>query len=252
MFSIFNRKRQHTDLSWIQVDMHSHILPSIDDGCRELSESLILLDRLHAVGLTQFYFTPHIFRELYPNTPATIASAFEQVQTASTSTVKVGYAAEYMVDTAFEQLLLDPEVELLTLPGKYILIEMSYMQESKQIEKTVFDLQVLGYRPILAHPERYIFYHQQPERIKHLRDIGCLLQVNLLSVYGYYGLNEKRMARYLMDKGWIDLIGTDVHHERHVKAIEYGIKKEDISDYFKKCKIQNQSLFTGISSAKII
>jgi protein-tyrosine phosphatase len=245
MFSIFNRKRQHTDLSWIQVDMHSHILPGIDDGCGELSESLILLDRLHAVGLTQFYFTPHIFRELYPNTPATIAPAFEQVQTARSLGIKVGYAAEYMVDTAFDQLLLDPQVELLTLPGKYILIEMSYMQESKQIEKTVFDLQILGYKPILAHPERYIFYHQQPERIKHLRDIGCLLQVNLLSVYGYYGAPEKRMARYLIDKGWIDLIGTDVHHERHVRAIEHGIQKEDISVYFKKCNIQNERLFSN-------
>lgn len=251
MLSLFNRKRQHTDLSWIQVDMHSHIIPGIDDGCKDVAESLVLLERLHAMGLTQFYFTPHIFRDMYPNTSATIASAFEQVQTACTSTVKVGYAAEYMVDNAFDQLLLDPEVELLTLPGKYILIEMSYMQESKQIEKTVFDLQILGYKPILAHPERYIFYHQQPERIKHLRDIGCLLQVNLLSVYGYYGAPEKRMARYLMDKGWIDLIGTDVHHERHVKAIEHGIHKEDISHYFKKCKIQNQSLFAALTTENI-
>ncbi|MBE8719318.1 tyrosine-protein phosphatase [Sphingobacterium pedocola] len=245
MFSIFNRTRQYTDLRWIQVDMHSHILPGLDDGCQELAQSLMLLDRLHAVGLSEFHFTPHIFRELYPNSPATIAPAFEQVQSARSAAIKVGYAAEYMVDSAFDQLLLDPDVELLTLPGKHILIEMSYMQESKQIEKTVFDLQIAGYKPILAHPERYIFYHQQPERIKHLRDMGCLLQVNLLSVYGYYGLNEKRMAKYLIDKGWIDLIGTDVHHERHVRAIEQGLKKEDISTYFKKCNIQNERLFSN-------
>lgn len=245
MFSIFNRTRQYTDLRWIQVDMHSHILPGLDDGCQELAQSLILLDRLHAVGLSEFYFTPHIFQELYPNNPATVAQAFEQVQTALPADSAVGYAAEYMVDTAFDQLLAQPDVALLTLPGKHILIEMSYMQESKQIEKTIFDLQIAGYKPILAHPERYIFYHQQPERIKHLRDMGCLLQVNLLSVYGYYGLNEKRMAKYLIDKGWIDLIGTDVHHERHVRAIEQGLKKEDISTYFKKCKIQNERLFSN-------
>lgn len=243
MFSIFNRKRQYTDLSWMQVDMHSHILPGLDDGCREIGESLTLLQGLQEMGLSQFYFTPHIFRELYPNSPASIAPAFDLLRSAAGFSTKLDFAAEYMIDSSFDHLLADTSVELLTLPGKHILIEMSYIEESKQIEKTVFELQVAGYKPILAHPERYVFYHQQPERIKHLRDIGCLLQVNLLSVYGYYGLREKRMARCLMDKGWVDLVGTDVHHERHVKAIQHGLQKEDISIHFKKCNIQNQSLF---------
>jgi len=243
MLSIFNRKRQYTDLSWMQVDMHSHILPGLDDGCRELPESLLLLERLEEMGLSQFYFTPHIFRELYPNSPASIAPAFEQLQSAVNPIAKIGYAAEYMIDSSFDQLLADTSTELLTLPGKHILIEMSYIEESKQIEKTVFELQVAGYKPILAHPERYVFYHRYPERIKYLRDIGCLLQVNLLSIYGYYGVSEKRIARQLMEYGWVDLVGTDVHHERHVKAIQHGLKKEDISIYFKKCNIQNQSLF---------
>lgn len=243
MFSIFSAKRRYTDLSWMQVDMHSHILPGLDDGCSDVGESLMLIKRLQALGISEFYFTPHIFQDMFPNTASTAKASFDILCASLPKEVKIAYAAEYMVDSSFDNSLQDTAVELLTLPNKHVLIEMSYIQESLQIEKTVFDLQILGYKPILAHPERYVYYHQQPERITHLRDIGCLLQVNLLSVYGYYGKREQRIARYLMDRGIVDLVGTDVHHDRHLWAIEAGLKKEDIFPYFKKCKLQNESLF---------
>jgi len=242
MFSIFKRKRQQADLSWMQVDMHSHILPGLDDGCQDVDMSKHLLMRLQELGLSQFYFTPHIFQEMYPNTKETIALAFEQLH-AQVGQENMDFAAEYMVDSAFAQLLQNPEVQLLTLPGKHVLIEMSYIEESKQIEKAVFDLLIAGYKPILAHPERYVYYHQRTDRIRYLREIGCLLQVNLLSVFGYYGSQEQRVARHLLEKGDVDLIGTDVHHERHVNALSHALQREDAYSYFKKCNIQNQNLF---------
>lgn len=225
----------------MEVDMHSHILPGLDDGCKDVQQSTELLTRLATLGLSQFYVTPHVFQDMYPNTPARIAEAFSLLRQTNAHEFLAGYAAEYMIDLHFDHMLgLDDR--FVSLPGRYILIEMSYMQESKNIEKSIFDLQVKGYKPILAHPERYVFYHQEPQRIQRFKDLGCLLQVNLLSVLGYYGPREKQVALQLLSKGSIDFVGTDVHHERHVKTLERALQKEDISKYFKKCNIRNASL----------
>ncbi|GHE39024.1 tyrosine-protein phosphatase [Sphingobacterium griseoflavum] len=241
MFHIFNKKRNNT-LEWLQVDMHSHILPGIDDGCKTVEDSVDLLQRLSALGLDTFYFTPHIFQDMYPNTPERIGQAFQSLQAAATPLLLGGYAAEYMVDGHFDQRMEKDDQPLASLPGKHVLIEMSYIQESKSVEKNIFDLQIKGYQPILAHPERYVFYHENPKAIERFKDLGCLLQLNILSVFGYYGSREKKVAKYLLDRGLIDFVGTDAHHDRHVQMLERGLKKEDIKPYFKKCNLKNQSL----------
>ncbi|TDS13718.1 tyrosine-protein phosphatase [Sphingobacterium paludis] len=242
MFNIFNRNPKTNTLEWLQVDMHSHILPGIDDGCKTAEDSLSLLSRLSALGLQTFYFTPHIYQDMYPNTHSSIDGAYATLQQGSPSDSFAGYAAEYMVDGHFERRLEREEEPLLTLPGKHVLIEMSYIQESKNIEKVIFDLQIKGYRPILAHPERYVFYHENPKALERYKDLGCLLQLNILSIFGYYGSREKKTAKYLLDRGLIDFVGTDAHHERHVQMLERGLKKENIKPYFKKCSLKNQLL----------
>lgn len=246
MWTIFNRKRRYPDLQWMHVDMHSHILPGIDDGCESVEQSVALLQRLEALGLKKFYFTPHIFQELYPNTAETIGYAFHRLRQEGVGQLAAGYAAEYMVDTAFDQQFTRDPHNLLCLPGGHILLEMSYIEESKLIEKIAFDLQMEGYIPILAHPERYIYYHRNPKKIERFQDIGCLLQLNLLSLIGYYGRQERKIAKYLLENGMINLVGTDVHHERHVRALEIGVQQEDLRSYFKHCEILNEELFKDV------
>ncbi|PRD46858.1 histidinol phosphatase [Sphingobacterium haloxyli] len=232
----------------MHLDMHSHILPGIDDGCENVEESVELLQRLEALGLKKFYFTPHIFQDMYPNNAETIGNTFHGLPQEEVGQLAVGYAAEYMVDTAFDQQFANNPRNLLTLPGEHVLIEISYIEESKLVEKVVFDLQMEGYIPILAHPERYIYYHRDPKKIERFQDIGCMLQLNLLSLMGYYGRNERRVAKYLLEQGMIDLVGTDVHHERHVRALEIGVQREDIRAYFKNCEIMNEELFSGVAT----
>ncbi len=248
MWTIFNRKRQYPDLQWMYADMHSHILPGIDDGCENVEQSVALLQRLEALGLKKFYFTPHIIQDMYPNTSETISNAFDRLRQKGVEQLAAGYAAEYMVDTAFDQHFATNPRNLLCLPGGHVLIEMSYMEESKLIEKIAFDLQMEGYIPILAHPERYLFYQRDPKKIERFQDIGCLLQLNLLSLMGYYGRNERRVAKYLLENGMISLVGTDVHHERHLRALEIGILQEDVRAYFKHCTILNEELFSGVTT----
>lgn len=242
MFSFFSRSQISNDLKWINADMHSHILPGIDDGCANLEDSLSILERLSNLGLEKFHFTPHIFKEMYPNNEVSISNAYQSLKGKGVDDLLGTFAAEYMMDSGFQ--LEESQSNLLCLPGKYVLIEMSYIQENKQIEKTIFDIQIQGYKPILAHPERYVFYHQDPSKLIRFKEIGCLMQVNLLSVFGYYGTNEKRVAKFLASKGLVSLVGTDVHHDRHVKALELGIKNTNLYRFFKECKILNAELFS--------
>lgn len=222
--------------------MHSHILSGIDDGAVSVEQSLHLLERLHALGFSTFHFTPHVFAEMYPNDLASISSAYALLKDQIPKDIKTGYAAEYMIDSSFEKLLHNP-ADLLLLPHKHILVEMSYMQESLLVDDIIFQLRVQGYQPILAHPERYVYYHGDVAKLKRFKEAGLLMQVNILSLLGYYGSRERQVARWLADQGWIDLLGTDVHHERHVNAIEKGLEHENIIKVLRKCSIKNEALF---------
>jgi len=239
MFSIFKKKGAVVaDISWLGVDLHSHLLPGIDDGCKNLDESLAYITRLHGLGFSKLICTPHIFTELYPNTPETISTALKLVQDsieAAQIDIEVSAAAEYMVDETFK--IND---SLMCLPGRRILVEMSYLYESPDIEQIIFDLQIKGYVVILAHPERYNFYHEVQERYKRLKDMGCLFQLNLLSVAGYYGKGVAKVANYLLKNELYDFAGTDLHHENHLMALEKivlnGRLYEEIGHYSFKNK----------------
>ena len=166
MFNLFKKKSGkpvEPDLSFIGVDMHSHLLPGIDDGLKELEQSVAFIGELGKLGYKKLICTPHILSDLYPNTPQTILPKLKLVQGAlkiAGINVQVEAAAEYMVDHDFAELIAKTKKEdLLTIGGKYILIEMSYLSPSPNIDQVIFDLRMMGLWPILAHPERYNYYH---------------------------------------------------------------------------------------------
>lgn len=243
MFSIFKKKNLVTDIEWLGVDVHSHLLPGIDDGSPDVEQSVKLIKGLNELGFSKFICTPHIFQELYPNTPETISQALAQTQQALAETkvnVEISAAAEYMVDEMFTV-----RNGLQVLPGNHILIEMSYLNETPNIEKVIFDLQIQGYTVILAHPERYNFYHQEHERFHRYKDMGVLFQLNLLSVTGYYGKEVKRAAEYLLEQNSYDLAGTDLHHDKHLEALTKAINKGHLHQKIGNYHFQNKELFNS-------
>lgn len=246
MLSIFSRKRKYKDLSWLQVDVHNHLLPRLDDGSASVSQSVELLAALTHQGIQQFIATPHIWDGIYPNTKASIQQAWEELhQHADLPRNQLRYAAEYMVNEQLLEDLDNPLVPLLCLAGGYLLIEMPLTNESPLIKDVIQKLTGRGITPILAHPERYIYYQHSPGMLKAFKDMGCLVQVNILSCYGYYGPREKDVVKNLIKKGMVDLIGTNVHDMRHIKAIEHYVKKEDISTFFQG-KLRNEEFFLDI------
>jgi len=247
--SLFGSKKPKTEakykdqLAFLEVDIHNHLLPGIDDGSASVEQSLELISGLNALGLHKFICTPHIIEGVHPNTKESIGKAYEQLQRGllqSSSNTRIFAAAEHMIDGNLQRLM--EQNNLCVMPGGFVLIEMSYLSESKALFQTILDIQNLGYTPILAHPERYNYYHQNFEMYKQIKDAGCLLQLNLLSVSRYYGAHVKSAALTLVKSGMYDFAGTDLHHERHLAALKEVCAKYDIKELLKTCEIQNASL----------
>jgi tyrosine-protein phosphatase YwqE len=224
MLNFFNRKKidpVYPGFSWLAQDIHSHILPGIDDGSPDVDTSLLLLRSLSDAGITKFICTPHVIGDMYRNTPETINNALDKLKKAcrqSGMQTEISAAAEYMLDDYFMELLRKKE-PLLTLKKNYILTELSYSASPDNIEQISFEILTNNYQPLMAHPERYFYYHKNYEAYTRLKELGFLLQVNLLSLAGYYGKHVAKAAKFILENNLADFVGTDLHHVNHLKVL---------------------------------
>jgi protein-tyrosine phosphatase len=244
MFSFFRSSKVEPDLSFIGVDMHSHLLPALDDGLKTMEDTIQFIRQLHLLGYQKLICTPHILTDLYPNSPATILPRLEEVRNAlkeQNIPVQIEAAAEYMVDMDFEDHIRNGD-QLLTIGGKNILIEMSYIAPSPNMEQVIFELNMKGLKPIIAHPERYQFYHNNFEKYQRFIDLGAVLQVNLLSLLGYYGKNVKAVAEILIKQKMIQFAGTDMHHTNHLNALLELASKKDFYNLIAEADLLNKTL----------
>lgn len=235
MFSFFKKETSshHKGYFPIITDIHSHILPGIDDGSPDLDTSILLIKGLVELGVTQSIATPHIISDLYRNTPSSINSALKLLQEELINqdiNFKVSAAAEYMMDTYFLELLKKKE-PLMTLSENIILTEFSYASMPDEPSKISFEIQMAGYKPILAHPERYPYYYKNYKMYNQLAELGFLLQVNLLSLTGYYGKEAAKAAKYMLDNNLVAYLGTDLHHDRHLAALN---EDKNIKEFYKQ------------------
>jgi protein-tyrosine phosphatase len=222
MLQIFTKKLFITDLLDDFVDIHNHILPGIDDGAKNIQESLNLINKLKDLGIKQFIPTPHIMQDFYPNTDETIADAYQlllgSLSNELQKNITINPAAEYMLDNNFEKLV-DQE-NLFTLKRNYVLIELSYFQPPINLENLIFKLKTKGYQPVLAHPERYTYYHNNLAYYSRLKSLGCLFQLNVLALSDHYGKSVQKTAHYLINENLIDFTGTDTHNEGHIEKLK--------------------------------
>jgi protein-tyrosine phosphatase len=209
------------DFSLVKTDMHSHLIPGIDDGSKSLEDSIAMLRRFEELGYQKVVTTPHVMSDFYKNTPEIILGGLEKVREAIQKEglkIEIEAAAEYYLDFHFDELIL--KKNLLTFGQNHVLFELSFNDEPPRVKETIFNLVTNGYKPILAHVERYPFYINQWDKIDDYRERGVLLQLNINSLSGHYGPQVKKMAEQLIDKGWIDVIGSDCHHLGHLQMME--------------------------------
>jgi protein-tyrosine phosphatase len=224
------------DFSTVRTDMHSHLIPGIDDGAKTIEDSIALIKRLHGLGYRKAITTPHIMSDFYKNTPEIIHAGLAKVRQAVANEnieMEIDAAAEYYLDDGFLDKL--EHEKLLTFGNNYLLFEISYINCPDNLKEIIFRMQVMGYKPIMAHPERYPFWFAKFDEYQSFRDQGVLLQINANSLSGYYGFEAKKTAEKLIEKEWVDLIGTDMHNLTHADALKKTTKEK----YFKKLLEQN-------------
>jgi len=222
VFTFFNRKsRSPISLESLVSDMHSHLIPGIDDGVPDPETSLQLIAGLMDLGYKKLVTTPHINGDVFRNTPAIIGEGQTMVLRAlQEAGMKVEFraAAEYLMDDQFADTLLTGG-SFLTLKDNLVLVELSFVVPALNLKDILFQLQLKGYQPVLAHPERYLYFAGDKGWYDQLRDSGCYFQLNLLSFAGYYGREARDLALYLVKKGYVDFLGTDLHHARHLEVL---------------------------------
>lgn len=237
-------KKQNLLLEYFYTtDLHSHLIPNIDDGVKTLEESISIVKNLKKLGFKKLITTPHIMSHRFPNTKDTILSGLAEVKRElekQNIDIVIEAAAEYYYDEYFIELIR--KKDLLTFGNNYVLFELSYTANPFGLEQVVFELLNNGYKPILAHPERYTYYSHSLEKYRTLKDLGLLFQINLNSLGKFYGKNPKIAAEYLVENGLVDFIGSDIHSMKYFDSFKDCIEIGKVEEIFQKNQIRNNIL----------
>jgi protein-tyrosine phosphatase len=227
MFGLFKKKevKKKVDFNYssINTDMHSHVLPGIDDGAQTPEESIVLIKKMMELGIKKIIATPHIMIDYYRNDHDSINNALAILKKElhnQNIDIIIEAAAEHYFDESFEQRINDRKV--LTMGDNYVLFEFSFINQPINAIAVIKKLRDMGYKPILAHPERYNY--MDIDQLKRIRMMGCNLQLNTISLTGYYGKTTKKLAEELVDNQLVDFISSDMHHPRHAQALEDALQ----------------------------
>ena len=236
MFNFFKNKPKKKTLPLL-VDIHSHLLPGLDDGVKSIDETVYILKVLQKIGYKKIITTPHVMSDHYPNTEEGIVSKLEEtidLLSEHKINIKLEAAAEYYLD---ENLLdkLSKQKKLLTFGKNYLLFETSFYNKPAFIEEAVFIMNTQGYQPILAHPERYSYLQSDQKLLEKLKNMNLLFQMNILSLTGFYSNEVKKFVVKLLKENLIDFVGTDCHNVLQAK----DIYKKTNANYFNILNSQN-------------
>ena len=245
---IFNKNKQEEissplDLSIIKTDLHSHLLPGIDDGVASYEESIEIISQLKSLGYEKIITTPHIMADFFRNTPKIINEKLKNLKellAEENIQITIVAAAEYLVDDGLSDIIKNHE--MLTFGDNQVLIELSFMNPPPNFNNIVFELQISGYKVVLAHPERYLYWMNNFEKFEELKNRGVFFQMNLGSLSGFYSPQVKKLAEKLIDCDLIDIVGTDIHSMKYIPEINIAQRNPFLEKLLFSGKLQNQFL----------
>jgi tyrosine-protein phosphatase YwqE len=227
LFDLFKKKKEVLEpfeLSRFKVDIHSHLIPGIDDGSQTMDQTIAMLAKFQELGYKKVITTPHVMSDSFPNTSENILAGLEDVREEIKKvglTIEIEAAAEYYFDETFVAKI--KAKDLLTFGDNYVLLEFAFHSPPQYIDQMFFELQSRGYRPVVAHFERYMYYLGKIDRAIEWRQKGINIQININSLFGHYGPDIKKQAERLIDAGEFDFIGTDCHRIEHLILLENSL-----------------------------
>lgn len=228
MLNIFRHKPSEPEKLFFSTDIHCHVVPGIDDGSPDVDTSVELIRSMQSWGINRILATPHVTDSVFENSPETIAGPLAQLKEALRKAdidIDIDHSAEYRLDDLFKRQFESGIIR--PYPNDYILVENSWIQEPWGLDQTLFDIKIKCLSPILAHPERYTYYFSNKERLRKIHSDGTLFQINLLSLAGHYGKEQRKMAEWLIENDLVDFIGSDLHNLSHVESIERYLASKD-------------------------
>jgi tyrosine-protein phosphatase YwqE len=232
------------DLGILNCDLHSHFIPGIDDGARTMKDTLEMLKAVEDMGYKKVITTPHVMSDFFRNTTTIITTGLEQVRAAAKAEgiqLEIDAAAEYYFDYDLEGKVQNER--LLTFGLDYLLFEVSYMNAPDNLDAFIFQLQTSGYKPVLAHPERYPFWFTKNlEHFEKLKDKGVLFQLNINALTGHYSPSTKKVAEQMIDKGWYEFLGSDCHHMGHIELMRRVRGEKGLRKLIESGKLLNNTL----------
>ena len=243
--NFFGKKKLKNPISLgpLYADMHSHLIPGIDDGAKSIEESLELITNLHEAGYKKLVTTPHIQQEFYRNSPEIILAGLDNLRDAVATAgipVSIEAAAEYLVDDGFEEKMKGGK--LMTFGDNYLLIELNYYNPHPDIKNIIFNLQVDGYKVILAHPERYSYWFSDFKKFEELKDRSVYFQINMISLAGHYPDPVKKYAEMFLDKGMAEFLGTDMHNMHYMNSVQNARLEKAVEKAVLSGKLLNSTI----------
>ena len=229
---LWGKKEPGFDYGQLGADMHSHLLPGIDDGSPDLGTSVQLINGLTELGFKKLITTPHIMQDMYPNKRADILERNDMLNKHLESEnihIQIEAAAEYFLDDNLKRLLANKE-QLLTFGDNLVLVEFSMASEPIDFKELLFEMQMQNYQPVIAHPERYVYHERNKEFFEELKSAGYFFQLNIMALAGAYGKSVNELAKYFIKHQYYELAGTDLHNPHqlthlHNHSIVHGLKE---------------------------
>ena len=246
MFGLFKKsasKEPEIDFSGIAVDLHSHMIPGIDDGAQTVEESVALVTAMKDMGFQKIITTPHIMADYYRNTRETIERGLDVLRgelNRLNIDMPVEAAAEYYLDETFDNKLQTGD--MMTMGDGFLLFEISFVNFPQNMFETIERIKDKGYKPILAHPERYPYLFDSMDKYRQIKETGCYLQLNTISLTGYYGKGTQKIAEELVDNQLIDFIASDMHHLKHASALKRSLNLPHVVRLLSDYQLQNTLL----------
>lgn len=256
MFGFFKRNKTLPTFAPLVTDMHCHLLPLVDDGSKSLEESLEVMEAMSAVGFEQIRLTPHFCYPRFPNNEDDILMryknfCFEVEQNRGDRKIPciTSCTGEYQIDDGFQghvdsgKLLTyrfaDPK---MGAEKGLLLVEFSLRQKRMGLDEAIFSRTMDGYDVILAHPERYPYFDSNSSFLAQLKEQGVYLQVNILSLEGFYGPEAQKKAFDYIENGWVEFLGTDMHNVGYAMALKNASANKKIIKLMESTEFLNSKL----------